>query len=335
MFPTDGIMAQVQLYFGSGGGSHWRRIGALTNCLQKGIPWWVGLVILAALFVLPNLLAGTLSRLWLQFPGMDKPTHFVAFAVVFLTAYGVMRGRAWPGSERGKLSAAVGISLAISLADEIQQAMLGLGRTAEYGDLVADAAGISVGLTVMMAGRLGVRRTIAIVALLFVPVGLVTAKTYQDLKHFNRGMVYERQHNYQRARAEYQLALESGFQSAELYNTIAWLDIEFLDADPVEAEQYAAQAFAIDPDNPDILDTYGWVLVKSGRVHEGLTFLERAKALNPGIYCIDLHLGAAYGKLGEKEKAVQYLRAQITLSPTDRFAESARRELKAIGEASN
>src|SRR5690242_1001627 len=99
-------------------------MGMITDCFRKGIPWWIGLVILATLFVLPNLMAAKLSKIWLQFPGMDKPTHFAAFAVVFLIAYGVMRGRAWPGSERGNLGVAIGVSLVIALADETQQAML-------------------------------------------------------------------------------------------------------------------------------------------------------------------------------------------------------------------
>ena len=126
-------------------------------------------------------------------------------------------------------------------ADEAQQAVLGIGRTAEYGDLVADAAGIFVGLTGITTGQLGVYRALAIVALLLLPVAAVTAPTYKELKHYHCGMVYEREHDYQRARAEYQLALESGFQSAELFNVIAWLDIEFLGADPVRTEQYAAR----------------------------------------------------------------------------------------------
>jgi hypothetical protein len=275
------------------------------------------------LLVLPDVMAVELSTIWLRFPGLDKPTHFFAFMAVFLIAYSVMRGSAWSGSERGKLGIAVCLSLVISVADEVQQAVFGRGRTAEYGDLVADAAGVLVGLTWVTAGRLGLGRAVAIVALLLVPVAAVTAQTYHDLKHFNRGMVYEREHDYQRARTEYMLALESGFQSAELYNTIAWIDIEFLGEDPEEAERYAAQAFAIDPNNPDILDTYGWVLVRAGRAREGLEFLERAKTLKPNIYCIDLHLGVTYRELGDRRRAVEYLKRQIELNRSDRFGQSA------------
>ncbi|MEQ1794024.1 MAG: VanZ family protein [Nitrospira sp.] len=279
---------------------------------------------LAALLILPNVVAGTLSKVWIQFPGLDKPTHFFAFTAVFLMAYGVMRGRAWPRQEREKLCVAVCLSLLISVADEVQQALLGMGRTAEYGDLVADAAGVLVGLTVVSARRLGMGRTIAIVVLLLLPVAAVTLQTYHDLKHFNRGMVYEREHDYQRARAEYMLAVESGFQSAELYNAIAWLDIEFLNADPFEAEGYAARAFAMDPDNPDIVDTYGWIVVQAGRPREGLAFLERAKSMKSSMYCIDLHLGVAYMKTGDRDRAADYLKRQIERNAADRWGRSAK-----------
>jgi len=160
--------------------------------------------------------------------------------------------------------------------------------------------------------------------LLLMPVSAVTVKTYYDLKHFNRGMVYEREHDYQRAREEYQLALDSGFQSAVLYNAIAWLDIEFLGGDPVKTEPYAAQAFAMDPDNPDVLDTYGWVLVQAGRPQDGLVFLERAMIMKPNMYCIDLHLGVAYMKVGDWTRAESFLKRQVERNSEDRWGRAAR-----------
>ncbi len=297
----------------------------IVDFMRGGIPWWVGLIIVVLLFVLPDAFAGTLSTVWLRFPGLDKPAHFLAFIAVFWVAHSVLHSRAGLvfGSERVKLGAALAISLIISVADEIQQAVIGRGRTAELGDLVADAAGALVGMTAVSAARLGVGRAVGMGVLCLLPVAAVTARTYNDLKHFNRGMVYERERKYQQARAEYMLALDSGFQSAELYNTIAWLDIEFLDADPVEVEPYTSKALAMEPNNPDILDTHGWVLVQEGRTREGLGFLERAKALNPNIYCIDLHLGVAYLKMGERNRAVESLKRQIGLNPADRFGQSA------------
>lgn len=331
MVRNDRIMTRVRVSTGSGDGSTHSKLGAVADCLRSGLPWWIGFPMLAMLLVLPNLLVARLSKLWLGVPGLDKPVHFLAFITVFMICYGVIRTCAWPIGGRRKAIAAVVLCLMIAVADEVQQAVIGLGRTAEYGDLVADAAGIFVGLTCLNAGQLGLRQTSAIVGLLLVPVAAVTAHTYQDLKHFNRGMVYEREHDYQRARTEYMLALDSGFQSAELYNTIAWLDIEFLDADPVEAEQFGARALTMEPDNPDILDTYGWVLVKAGRPREGLPLLEKAKRLKPNMYCIDLHLGVAYREVGDQGRAIEYLKRQVERNATDRWGSAAKSALRQMG----
>jgi VanZ family protein len=299
--------------------------------LRSGLPWWIGCLTLVILLVIPNLLADRLSKLWLGVPGLDKPVHFLSFITVFLVSYGMVRSCAWPRGEWNKSLATVGLCLVIAVADEAQQAMLGLGRSAEYGDLLADAAGIFVGLTWLNAGHLGAGRTFAIVGVLLMPVAGVTFQTYQDLKHFNRGMQFERERDYQRAKREYMLALDSGLESAQLYNTIAWINIEFLDVDPAETERFGALAFAMEPDNPDILDTYGWVLVKSGRPREGLALLEKAKALKPDIYCIDLHLGVAYHETGDETQATAYLKRQIERNADDRWGRSARTVLEQMG----
>ena len=330
MFQIDRLWARRQPSLVIQNGWLCPRIEAFADRLLRGIPWWVGLLMLVLLLVLPNVMASKLAKIWLQFPGVDKPAHLVTFIAVFLIAYGILRGRIWPESEGGKLSLGVVTSLGISLADEVQQAVLGLGRTAEYGDLVADAAGVFVGVTGVMARQLGVSRTLVFIALLLLPVAAVTAKTYQDLKHYNLGMMYERAHDYQRARAEYQLAVDSGFQSAEVYNAIAWLDIEFLNADPGKAEAYAARAFAMDPENPDILDTYGWVLVQAGRIREGLAHLEQANLKKPSMYCINVHLGVAYMKAGDQTRAVEHLKRQIEKSSVDRWGLSAKLTLSQL-----
>lgn len=332
MFQINKLLAKRQPYFVPGVGCQWWRIGAIADRLRTGIPWWMGLLLFACLFVLPNLLSAKLAKLWLQVPGLDKPTHFLVFIVVFLIVYSVLLSRPWPESQGGKLKFAVGLSLGISVADEIQQALLGIGRTAEYGDLVADTAGILVGVVCIRARWVGLKRSAGLVALLLMPVVAVTAQTYGDLKHYYRGMAYEHEHDYVRARAEYQLALDSGFQSAELYNTIAWLDIEFLGSDPDRVVDYAAQAFEWDKDNPDILDTYGWVLVKSGRVREGLPLLEKAKALKPEMYCIDLHLGVAYQEAGDRNRATEFLRLQIERNVKDRWGRAAKSALGKLEE---
>lgn len=292
--------------------------------------WWIAPIFVVALLILPNFLANPLAALWLRLPGLDKPVHFFAFLVGFLIIYTAMLHSPWPYREPNKLLLAAILALIVAVGDELQQAALRIGRMAESGDLVADTAGILVGVAMVRSRQLGMKRAVLLILLLLVPVAGVTAKTYQDLKHYNLGMFYEREKNYQKAREEYQFALDSGFESAQLYNAIAWLDIEFLKVDPKLVEPYAARAYALDPKNPDILDTYGWVLVQMGKVYEGLPLLEKAKNLKPTMYCIDLHLGVAYAKLGRKQEAERFLRSQISLGARDRFEEAARLELQVL-----
>ena len=316
----------------TGGSRPWTDNDGLTESMKRGIPWWIGLVILAVILVLPNLVGTKLSKLWLATPGLDKPTHFLAFIIIYLVVYGVLLRWPWSGSGTGKVRVlAVGLAVGLSLADESAQAFLKMGRTAEYGDLIADGAGVLVGLVCVSAPQLGAKRAIAAVTLLLVPVGIVAVKTHRDLKHYHQGMVYEREHDYVRARSEYQLALDSGFQSAELYNAIAWLDIEFLEADPSKTLWYAAQAYSLEPESADIADTYGWVLVKAGEPDKGLPLLKKAKALRPDIYCIDLHLGVAYHEMGEEGQATEYLKHQIERNADDRWGKSARMVLEQMG----
>lgn len=302
---------------------------------QKGISWWIALIFIIGLFVLPNLMANSLSKIWLRMPGLDKPVHFLAFVAGFLVVYFALLRSPWPRDERNKIGLAAGFTLAVAVADEAQQALMRIGRTAESGDLVADTAGILVGVVVVRSRQLGMKWAVPLILLLLVPVAGVTAKTHHDLKHYNLGMLYEREKDYQKAREEYQLALDSGFESAQLYNAIAWLDIEFLGADPKLVEPYAARAFALDPDNPDILDTYGWVLVQAGKIYDGLPLLEKAKRLKPDIYCIDLHLGATHLALGMRHQAIQFLREQVNRTGSDRFGQAAARLLAQIEQSSS
>lgn len=314
MFWNEEIRSWSELY---------RRGG---RAMKEGISWWLGLLVLASLLVVPDLLSRPLSNVWMRFPGLDKVVHFLAYAAVFLVLYGVFRGRTWPATERGKLGLVSVVCVLIAVADELQQTFI-VGRSAEYGDLVADTSGVILALTWTMANRLGVVRAAMISALLLVPLGVVTVRTYNDMNHYYRGMAHQRAHNYAAARTEYGLAVDKGMRTSGLYNEIAWIEIEFLDRNPAEAGWYAEKALAMDPDNPDILDTYGWILVRQGRVGEGLPLLEQAKVLKPTIYCIEYHLGVAYQELGDRERAIEHLRRQVQLNAGDRFGLAARAAL--------
>ena len=56
-----------------------------------------------------------------------------------------------------------------------------------------------------------------------------------------------------------------------------------------------------------VLDTYGWILLKSGKSAKGKELLEKAVALAPNGLDIRYHLAVALLETGDKEKAKQEL----------------------------
>jgi tetratricopeptide (TPR) repeat protein len=69
-----------------------------------------------------------------------------------------------------------------------------------------------------------------------------------------------------------------------------------------EAYQLIYRALGMQPENPAILDSMGWVLFRLGRPEEGLPFVERSWELMPDAE-IAAHLGEILWALGRKDEA--------------------------------
>ena len=72
--------------------------------------------------------------------------------------------------------------------------------------------------------------------------------------------------------------------------------------------EYAKRAHEANPNNPDLMDTYSYVLFKNGKYSEASTLLQSAlqqyeaqqAAITPDVY---EHLGMVKEKLGAKDEA--------------------------------
>lgn len=93
---------------------------------------------------------------------------------------------------------------------------------------------------------------------------------------------------------------------AILQNNLAVL---LLDTDPKQALQLAEKAHRSMPEQPDILDTYGYALVKAGQVEKGLGVLRDAEIRQPQSALLQLHIAAALLQLDRKEEAQTILHA--------------------------
>ncbi len=132
---------------------------------------------------------------------------------------------------------------------------------------------------------------------------------------------YQRTGNRGAAITQYERAVEA-WPGAEIMNNLAWL---YQQAGDPRATQMARRAHEAKPENPDIADTYGWILVESGNIVEGLPILERAARASPNAAEIQYHYAAALVKSGKKEAAATVLGKLITDNvdfPSRRAAET-------------
>ncbi len=109
-------------------------------------------------------------------------------------------------------------------------------------------------------------------------------------------------------------------------NDLAWLKYEKGEPD---ALKMAERAYNLSPDNAAIQDTYGWILLKSGRVETALSALQQASAKWPTNRDIRYHYLAALAQAGEKQRAKKEL--DVLLDSGKAFAE--RESAKALRDS--
>jgi putative PEP-CTERM system TPR-repeat lipoprotein len=99
---------------------------------------------------------------------------------------------------------------------------------------------------------------------------------------------------------EYEQVLKQNPNNAIALNNLALLYNKQGDA---RSLKYAEQAAKLAPEQPQINDTLGWLLVQNGQVQRGLTVLEQAAQKAPNELDIRYHLAVAYAKAGRSAEA--------------------------------
>lgn len=118
------------------------------------------------------------------------------------------------------------------------------------------------------------------------------------------------------ALAQYERVLETAPRNVIALNNLAWLYDKRGDD---RALDLAKRAHELRPDRPEVQDTYGWLLVKSGRVEQGLSLIEKALEGAPENKDIAFHRAAALHQAGESNRARELL--EKLLAETTQFAE--------------
>jgi Flp pilus assembly protein TadD len=93
-----------------------------------------------------------------------------------------------------------------------------------------------------------------------------------------------------------------------------------------EAEKLIVKALKLDPENPAIIDSHGWILHKLGHNEEALVELERAYALfdDPEVAA---HIVEVLAALDRDDEAVAVLASAVEKSPDNALLKSVRERL--------
>jgi len=128
--------------------------------------------------------------------------------------------------------------------------------------------------------------------------------------HVRLGIIAERSQDFQKAISEYQSAINLDSSDAVAKNNLAWIYAEH-DHNPNVALPLAQEARRLQPNNPNIADTLGWILVKMNLGQNALPYLKQCVAKNPRNPVYHYHLGMAYLKAGKKSDAKSELRTAL------------------------
>jgi tetratricopeptide (TPR) repeat protein len=127
----------------------------------------------------------------------------------------------------------------------------------------------------------------------------------------------------------YQSALRFEPSNVRVLNNVAVIlgeDPERLD----EAVEKAGQAFGLEPDDPGIKETYGWLLFRSGKVADGARLLHAAADALQLDATAHYHAGVACARAGRPREAKLHLERCIKNAPDGEHVEEAKSLLKQL-----
>jgi tetratricopeptide (TPR) repeat protein len=129
--------------------------------------------------------------------------------------------------------------------------------------------------------------------------------------YFTCGVILEQAGNKKEALKNYLHALTIARDFVPALNNLAILYADGYGS-KAEALRLAEAALELKPENPRVIDTLGYALLKNGRLQDARRTLEKAAALLPDNPTVKFHLALVYKALGDKEGAVAMLQKALS-----------------------
>jgi tetratricopeptide (TPR) repeat protein len=124
-------------------------------------------------------------------------------------------------------------------------------------------------------------------------------------------LLYERTENFPQARDAYEKLLAISPNYVPALNNLAFLDAEHLN-DLDKALELARKARDLQPQDPAIVDTFGWVLYKRGDYQQALPILQESAQKAADKPEIQFHLGMTAYMMGQTDLARDALKKAAT-----------------------
>ncbi len=131
---------------------------------------------------------------------------------------------------------------------------------------------------------------------------------------YDRGIALDRAHQWPRAEADFNTALELSPEQPVVLNYLGYSWTEQGRNLP-RARQMIERAAEQRPNDGAIIDSLGWVVLRQGNTGAAVKYLERAVELDPEDPSINGHLGDAYWAAGRKLEAQFQWRRSLNLNP--------------------
>jgi tetratricopeptide (TPR) repeat protein len=123
-------------------------------------------------------------------------------------------------------------------------------------------------------------------------------------------LIHEKKGDFQKARETYEKLLTINPEFAPALNNLAYIYAERL-GDLQRASELARKARGIQPNDPSVADTLGWILYKRGNYGEALPLLQESVKRLGNVPEVQFHLGMVCYMMGQTEAAVDAWRQAV------------------------
>ena len=137
--------------------------------------------------------------------------------------------------------------------------------------------------------------------------GMVALNPNSERPLMLSAMIHDRMKDYTKAAETYEKLLTQNANFAPALNNLAWLYTEHLQQMD-RGYELARKARTLQPSNPSIADTLGWICYKRADYPQAVELLREAVSKLPGEHEVQYHFGLANYMMGEMDAARTSLR---------------------------